>query len=162
VIDELYGSHKRIDEVHHEILREGLLPPNLRLFAPDPASPGDTRILENNLHISAMGNTGGEVKDRITLIRNKLAIPPHLRHLADDHPEKLPKLFVDPDKCPNFVREFNDYRYPEKKTDADRNDSELPMKKDDHTPEALGRLFKALWGAEETQGAAYVASSSMG
>lgn len=162
VIGELYGSHKRIDEVHHEIFANGLRPPNLRYFAPDPASPGDTRILESNLHISAMGNTGGEIKDRIRLIRNKLMIPPHLRHLADDHQDKLPKLFVDPDKCPNFVREFNDYRYPEKKQDADKNDSELPMKKDDHTPEALGRLFKALWGAEETQGAPVIAESSMG
>lgn len=160
VIDELYGSHKRIDEVHHEILADpGLLPPNLHYFAPDPASPGDSRFLEEKLRISAMSNTGGEIKDRLRLIRNRLAIPAHLRHLAEGHEDKLPKLFVDPYKCPNFVREFNDYRYPENKNDADKNDAELPMKKDDHTPEALGRLLKALYGKQDRQGAPVVVDS---
>lgn len=162
VIGEFYRSHQRVDEVHHELLQRNLVPPNLHYFAPDPAAPGDTRILEDNLNISAMGNTGGEIKERLRLIRNKLAIPAHLRHLADDHPDKKPKLFVDPDKCPNFIREFNDYRYPENKNDADKNDAELPMKKDDHTPEALGRLLRALYGAEDQQGAPVVAASTMG
>jgi hypothetical protein len=162
VIGEYYKSHQRVDEVHHELLQRDLVPPNLHHFAPDPASPGDTRILEENLNITAMGHTGGEIKDRLRLIRKWLAIPPHLRHLADGHPDKQPKLFVDPKKCPNFIREFNDYRYPENKSDADRNDAELPMKKDDHTPEALGRLMNALYGPREANGMATIASSTMG
>lgn len=162
VIGEVYGSHKRIDEVHHEILAKGLRPDNLHYFAPDPASPGDTRILEENLRIQAMGNTGGEIKERLRLIRKWLDVPANLLHLPAGHAERVPKLFVDPDKCPNFVREFNDYRYPENKRDADKNDSELPMKKDDHTPEALGRLMKSLWGPQELSGAAVVVEASMG
>lgn len=162
VIGEFYKSHQRIDEVHLELLDRQLVPPNMRYFAPDPASPGDTSILEEKLGLQSMGNTGGEIKERLRLIRKWLAIPPHLRHLADGHEGKQPKLFVDAKKCPNFVREFNDYRYPENKNDADKNDAELPMKKDDHTPEALGRLMRALYGPRELSGAPVVVGSSMG
>lgn len=163
VIGEYYKSHIRIDEVPQELIDRNLVPPKLRHFAPDPASPGDTRILEDKLGISAMGHTGGEIKARLRLIRKWLDIPPHLRHLADGHPDRKPKIFVDPKKCPNFIREFNDYRYPENRGDADKNDAELPMKKDDHTPEALGRLMSALYGeTPETDSSAVVASSNMG
>lgn len=162
VLDELYGSHKRIDEVHHEIIDKNLCPPNLRFFSPDPAEPGDTRVLEDNLRIQALGNTGGPLKDRLRITRKFLEIPPHLRNLPDGHVDKQPRLFVDGDKCPNFVREFNDYRYPSNKRDADANDSELPLKKDDHTPEALGRLLQSLFGPQEQSGAAVIVQSSMG
>jgi hypothetical protein len=162
VIGELYGSHKRVDEVHHEIKAKNLCPPQLRYFYPDPASPSDTRILEDNLNITAQPHTGGELKERLRMIRKWLEIPPHLCHLADDHPDKQPKLFVDADKCPNFVREFNDYRYPQKKNESEANDSETPMKKDDHTPEAIGRLFAGLFGNQEPHSSAVVVDSVMG
>lgn len=162
VLGEYYASHQRVDEVWRELADGGLVPPNMRYFAPDPAGPGDTRILEEKLHLQAMTNTGGELKDRLRLIRKWLDIPPHLRHLPYEHPERVPKLFVDPQKCPNFVREFNDYRYPQNKTDQDKNDSELPLKKDDHTPEALGRLMNALYGPRENSGAAVIVGSTMG
>ena len=161
VLGEVYGSHKRVDEVHHEIIEKGLAPPDLRHFYPDPAEPGDTRILEENLKIRGLSNTGGELKDRIRLIRKHLEIPLELRYLPDDHPEKLPKLFIDP-SCVNLIREMNDYRYPETKEEANRNEAELPLKKDDHGPEALGRFFKGYFGAEEQQGHTVVADSVMG
>lgn len=161
VLGEVYGSHKRIEEVHEEIISKGLRPANLHKFYPDPASPGDTRILEDTLRITAEGDTGGELKDRLRLIRKHLEIPPNLRHLPFGHPDRQPKLFVDP-SCKNFIREFNDYRYPANKRDADKNDSELPLKKDDHTPEALGRFFKSYFGPKEKTAAPVVVGSSMG
>lgn len=161
VLGEVYGSHKRIDEVHHEIVDKGLCPPNLRYFYPDPAEPGDTRILESNLRISGVSNTGGELKDRLRLIRKALEIPQHLRHLPFDHEERIPKLFIDP-SCTNTIREMNDYRYPETKEEANRSESELPLKKDDHAPEALGRFFKGYFGTDPTNERLTVASSTMG
>lgn len=161
VLGEVYGSHKRIDEVHQEIIDAGLAPSSLRYFYPDPAEPGDTRVLESNLKIQGVGGTGGEIKDRLRLIRKWLKIPNHLLHLPDGHEDKLPKLFIDP-SCKNLIREMNEYRYPEKKRDADKNDSELPLKKDDHAPEALGRFFKAHFGSTEQHGSPVVASSTMG
>jgi hypothetical protein len=161
VLGEVYGSHKRVDEVHIEIKEKGLCPPNLRIFYPDPAEPGDTRILESNLKISSVSNTGGPLTDRLRLIRKALEIPQHLRHLPFDHEERIPKLFIDP-SCKNTIREFNDYRYPETKEEANRNEAELPLKKDDHAPEALGRFYKGYFGTGPENSRLVVASSSMG
>ena len=161
VIGEYYHSHKRIDEIPDELLAAGLVPPTLRTFYPDPAAPGDTRVLEDRLSIRSGGGTGGELKERLRLIRNHLDINPLLRHLPDNHPEKLPRLFVDPVKCPMFVKEFNDYRYPENKREALSNEAEAPMKKDDHTPEALGRFFAGHWGTKERSGSTKVRGSTL-
>lgn len=162
VLGEVYGTHKRIDEVHEEIIGKGLCPSSLRYFFPDPAKPGDSKILEDSLKISAQGGTGGELEDhRLRLIRKHLAIPKHLQHLPFEHPDRQPKLFIDP-SCVNTIREMNDYRYPEHKRDADINDSEKPMKKDDHTPEALGRFFGAYFGPKEEALAPVVVQSTMG
>lgn len=161
VLDELYGSHKRVDEVHIELQDKGLVPKQMRYFYPDPSEPGDTRILEENLHIEAINDTGGEIKDRLRLIRKHLEIPRHLQHLEFGHKDRQPKLFIDP-KCKNLIREMNDYRYPETKAEAARNDSENPMKKDDHAPEALGRFFKGYFGYGEAHSAPQVVASSMG
>lgn len=161
VLGEVYGSHKRIDEVHHEIKDKGLCPPGLRYFYPDPAEPGDTRILEENLKIQAMGGTGGEIKDRLRLIRKWLAIPDHLKHLPFEHEDRKPKLFIDK-SCVNTIREMNDYRYPMNKSEQDRNDTENPLKKDDHAPEALGRFFIRHFGGDENSGRVVVAQSTMG
>lgn len=144
VLDELYKSHLRIDEAPEELKAAGLVPSGLRVFYPDPAAPGDSRVLADKLKIRIGSGTGGELKDRLRLIRKHLDVDPRVAHLAEGHPERLPKLFIDPDKCPNLVREMNDYRYPE--TKDEKNEAELPMKKDDHAPEALGRFFMGYFG----------------
>lgn len=161
VLGEVYGSHKRVDEVHHEIIEKGLCPPGLRYFYPDPAEPGDTRILESNLKISSIGDTGGPITDRLRLIRKALEVPQHLLHLPEGHEERVPKLFIDP-SCKNLIREMNDYRYPETKEEANRNEAELPLKKDDHAPEALGRFFKGYFGTGPENNVLRVYESSMG
>ena len=46
------------------------------------------------------------------------------------------------------------YRYPEKKNEEVESSTkrfELPMKKDDHTPEALGRFLAGRYHAASTQ-----------
>lgn len=146
VLDEYYERHKMIDDIPGELLSRGLVPGTMKRFYPDPASPGDTAILERELKIKHAGGTGGEVKDRIDLIRTWLR--PYPEFLEDGHPDKKPRLFVDGRKCPNFLREFDAYRYPENKSEA-HNDAELPMKKDDHTPEALGRFMIGHFGKQE-------------
>jgi phage terminase large subunit len=40
--------------------------------------------------------------------------------------------------CKNLIKEIEAYKYPEEK--KDRNPSELPMKEDDHGPDALRYL----------------------
>jgi hypothetical protein len=53
-------------------------------------------------------------------------------------------------QCVNTIREFNDYRYKETAEQAGergRSAPEHPLKKDDHTPEALGRMFGGMLGS---------------
>ncbi len=50
------------------------------------------------------------------------------------------------------IHEFGEYRYPDEKRDGQNSvkSQELPMKKDDHTPEALGRFFAGHFGTPQS------------
>jgi len=131
VLGEVYQSGLSPEEFAEEVKRRGLAPAGLLAFYPDPASPGDTRIMEQRLRVKGMGGTGGEIKYRVDAIRSAL------KPTRANNPK--PRIMFDR-SCINLIREFNDYRYPETKSEQ-RNEIEAPMKKDDHTPEALGRYF---------------------
>lgn len=108
---------------------------------PDPAAPDDAQILRRTLDKPTMVGTGGELKTRLAMIRSALKLRP--AHLPDGHPDKKPQLFIDR-SCDKLIWEMREgYRWPEKRGDQDtKNDSELPMDKDNHGPEALGRFYK--------------------
>jgi hypothetical protein len=142
VVDEVYQAGLTAREFADLIVERGACPPGTICFYPDPASPADSRVLEQVLKVRARGGTGGEKKYRIDAIRGALKIP--LAHLPDDHPERIPTLRISR-RCVNTIRDFNDYRYPEKRAQQkDLNAVEEPMKKNDHAPEALGRLFAGM------------------
>lgn len=149
ILNEYYERNRTIEEARLEIQERGLCPPACRTLFPDPEDPGSSRHLANKLHLKVRGNTGGLVRDRIDLIRMHLKRIP--AHLPNDHPEKQPKLFVDR-KCVNLIREMDAYRYPDNKREQDRNNPENPLKKDDHTPEALGRFFMGYFGVGSLSG----------
>lgn len=110
-------------------------------FYPDPASPGDTAILEKALQIKANTDTGGELKWRLELIRQALKVgPAHAK--AED---QKPRLFIDR-RCKGLIMEMDAYRYPENKSEELRANAEAPMDKDDHGPEALGRFMRGYFG----------------
>lgn len=165
VIDEVHESGLTADEFAKEILRRGLCPSSLTEFYPDPASPGDTRILEtifrqNGLRAQAKPHTGGELKDRLDIIR--LALKNHVNDTElnkerwrSEIQEDLrrPQLMIST-RCTKTIDEFEAYRYPKKK-DENVEDStkryELPLKKDDHAPEALGRFMIGKYHGAATQ-----------
>lgn len=151
VLDEFYQRGLTADEFAAEVASRGLAPSQMRTFYPDPASPGDTRILSDALKLHAGTGTGGEINTRINLIRKWLKTGP--TYLPHGDPNRIPKLFIDSRKCPNMVREMQDYRYPENKSEV-RDSAELPMKKDDHTPEALGRMMVSRFGQQMKAGRA--------
>lgn len=106
---------------------------------PDPAAPDDANILRRKLNVPVRMGTGGEIKTRLALIRSALKLRPE--HLSDDDPAKKPKLYVDR-SCKTLIWEMREgYRWPEHNSEV-RNDSEIPMDKNNHGPEALGRFFK--------------------
>lgn len=156
IIDELYQSDLTPQDFAHEILRRGLCPDNLTYFYPDPAAPEATATLEQvfrqqGKRARAQGHTGGELDNRLNLIRfclkdrmiDREMSAPLWRVDGVTKDVRRPRLMVDP-KCLKFIFEFGEYRYPKAKneeveTSTQRYDS--PMKLNDHTPEALGRFL---------------------
>jgi hypothetical protein len=141
VLEEYYERERTIPEAALEIEGRGLRPEGMLGLFPDPASPGDNRDLSNRLRVPLFGKTGGEIKDRLALIRD--ALVPRPAHLPADHPDKRPRLLVNR-RCKHTIREMQDYRYPRTAEEAQSKGQEAPenpLKKDDHCPEALGRFF---------------------
>jgi hypothetical protein len=141
ILDEYYEVGKTTGEAGAEIKARGLAPSSVRMFYPDPAEPDRTRELVRLLNIKAY--TGGSIglDDRLEWIRRKLK--------PDALGSGRPRLTIQR-RCVNVIREFNDYRYA--KTMAESNEKgkaapELPLKKDDHSPEALGRFFSGKFGS---------------
>jgi hypothetical protein len=125
-----------------QIIQErGLNPVMLRGFYPDPAEPDRTRRLEQLLRVRSVSPGSLEIQDRLEWFRRKLKIGATV--------DGQPQLTVNR-SCINTIREFNDYRYKETHEQASekgRSAPENPLKKDDHTPEALGRLFSGMLGS---------------
>ena len=145
VLDEVYKEGLTTNEFGDEILDRNLCPSGTLTFYPDPASPGDTAILEEKLKVRHSGGTGGEIRFRIDSIRRFLKwVHPHL---PQTHPENRPKLIIHR-RCARTINDFEAYRYPEKKSEAS-GPAENPLKVDDHGPEALGRLHAGLFGAPD-------------
>lgn len=165
VLDEMYEPGLTIDEAGAEVKMRGLAPLGLKHFYPDPASPGDTKALEQILRVKARGGTGGELEIRLRLIRAMLK--ERNKHLEPGHVDRLPRLLVDR-QCTNTIREMNDYRYPKTvaeaqdvTSDRSKNKPELPLKKDDHCPEALGRLMVGYFGTDAAGSGTRVRESDM-
>jgi len=121
-----------------ELLNHPLMDKVLTIYCP-PAEPDDTNVIHRILKRPVKANTGGEIKTRNGLVRKALKLRPG--HLPDGHPEKQPQLKVDR-SCTQLSWEMRSgYRWPEKKSEQ-KSDSEVPLDKDNHGPEALGRFFK--------------------
>lgn len=147
VLDEYRAQNLTIEEIGRE-LKARDLGNRVERFFPDPASPGDTRYLEQTLRLRSGGGTGGELKDRLELIRRFLKLQPE--HLDDAHPEKQPKIFFDRTRTRELQFEMSEYRYPDEV--EGRSQSELPKKENDHGPEALGRFFAGVFRTIERRG----------
>jgi hypothetical protein len=150
ILDEYYKSGETSIEFADGIKRSGLAPQSIKGFYPDPAQPGESKILSQRLKLPILGGTGGELPPRLDAIREALKLRP--KHLPDLHPEKKPQLLIDR-KCKNGIREMQVYRYPEKKEETSTRTQELPMKKDDHFPEALGRFMSGFFLTPQRQAA---------
>lgn len=137
VIGEHYITLKDTPEIAEYTLKTHPLIDKLVAFYPDPAEPDDTNTLQRMLRVPARLSTGGPLKDRLTLIRSALKTRP--LHVPEE--QRKPSLYVDR-SCTRLAWECREgYRWPQHKSET-TNDSELPMDKDNHGPEALGRFFK--------------------
>jgi len=161
VVWERRWTHRDTVEVADDIMASvpGLVRACERLY-PDPAEPDDTRTLERMLRIPAYTSTGGELKNRLALIRS--ALKPVNQHLPVGHVDRYPRLMVDR-SCTSLAWEMREgYKWPEKKKDQVRSDSEQPMDKDNHGVEALGRFFRGHYYAPYAEGGTFVTQARVG
>lgn len=149
VVSEYYQSHRDADEIVHDLEGNVQDPRHRELWAaarnlyPDPEDPKTSFKLAELGHLNIQGNTGGELKTRLELIRKWLK--DENDHLPFGHEDRIPRLTVDP-SCKNMIREMDAYRYPKTQGEAGETQPEHPLKKDDHTPEALGRFMRGYFG----------------
>lgn len=136
VIREDRWQYKDTDEIGDEVLANPVTAAMLGhvvAMYPDPAEPDDTSILMRKWRKPARSNTGGELKERLRLIRGAL---------KRRDKEGWPAIAFDRVHTKEIQWEMREgYRWPEHKSEV-RNDSENPMDKDNHGPEALGRFMK--------------------
>lgn len=146
VLDEYYKEGETAEEFAESVKRQGLCPGSLLKFYPDPADPGNSKLLSQKLGKQAGAGTGGEKRYRIDAIRKALKIKN--RHLPEGHHERIPQILFNR-RCKNAIREMQVYRYPDKKDESSIKSQEEPMKKDDHVPEALGRFFAGFFNTPQ-------------
>lgn len=89
-------------------------------------SPANKQVIDSVTgNLKAIGE-GDWIKHRIDLISQRLKI---------NAITKKPRLFISK-KCVNLIREMESYRWEEKRQDL--NFKDIPVKADDHCPDALG------------------------
>lgn len=161
IVDEYYELGRTTREAGEEIQARGLAPRSIKGFFPDPAEPDRTRELSSLLRLRAMNPGALEIKDRIEWMRRGLKI--RNGHLDLGDPERVPGLTI-ARRCVNTIREFNDYRYAEtysQAADRGRSAPENPLKKDDHTPEALGRFYSGFFGSPHRNAGARMSKTTV-
>lgn len=165
VIRELYQRELTAQEFADEIKYRGL-DRGVQAFYPDPASPGDSAILSDTLKIPWRGGTGGELNERLDAIRRALKewnthVPRGTRSDGKTL-DRRPQIMWD-QSCTMSIYEMNEYRYPDEKEQNSVPGQEKPLKKDDHSPEALGRFFASHFSTpQEDAGPGRVSRANFG
>jgi hypothetical protein len=137
VLGEHYIKQMDTERIAKEILAPHPWIKKCVAFYPDPHNPDDTNMLSRHLKIPARSNTGGELKTRIAMTRTRLKPRPE----GAPPSEQQAQIVFDRDRCPHLSWEMREgYRWPEHKNEL-KNEAEIPMDKDNHGPEALGRFI---------------------
>lgn len=137
VLGEHYIKQMDTERIATEVLKDHPWTKKCVAFYPDPHNPDDTLILSRHLGIPARGGTGGEISTRNAMIRTRLK--PRPAHAPPS--EQQAQIVFDRDKCTHLAWEMREgYRWPEHKNEQ-KNESEVPLDKDNHGPEALSRFI---------------------
>lgn len=125
-----------------------LLPKVNAIYVP-PAEPDQTSVLTRKLKrpiVSATSGTQVNDRDRVTNSLLKMRSSNLPGAMRDD---RMPGMTVNRERCTQLAWEMRTgYRWPEHKSEV-KNPSENPMDKDNHGPEALGRLTWPMFNKQE-------------
>lgn len=163
VIRERRWTQKDTVEIAKEMKADpvdNILIQNAVAFYPDPAEPDDTLTMSRALRIPNRGNTGGELKTRLAITRQKLKTGP--THIPEGHPDRKPGLVVDR-SCGMLAWEMREgYKWPEHRSEI-TSEKEHPMDKDNHGVEALGRFMRGYYGMPgQTKARSRISTARMG
>lgn len=131
VFDEVYGREEILKDVMPRV-KDKIADLRLTLMVGDSAAKDaiETLVTEGWPIVPVIKKTDSIIHG-IDLIRQKLK--PRIQLIG----EPKPTIFFS-SVCKNIIQEMEAYKYPEEK--PDRNPSELPMKENDHGPDALRYL----------------------
>lgn len=130
VFDEVYGRQETLQDILPRI-RDKLGDRRLVLMVGDSQAKDAIETMAKEFPIVPVVKRGDSIIHGIDLIRTKLK--PRIQLIGDPKPT----LFIS-SVCKNFILELESYKYPEDK--PNRNPSELPVKENDHGPDALRYL----------------------
>lgn len=137
VLGEIYVKQMDTERIAREVLSVHPWMQHCVAFYAPPAEPDETNILMRHLKVPARTNTGGEIKTRNAMIRTRLKPrPPHA-----PVEEQQAQIVFDRDRCIHLAWEMREgYRWPTHRNEQ-KNEAEVPLDKDNHGPEALGRFI---------------------
>lgn len=147
VLAEHYIKQMDTERIAKEVLKDHAWTKKCVAFYPDPHNPDDTNILSRHLGIPARNNTGGAIATRNAMIRTRLKPRPEGAPLE----EQQAQIVFDRDRCPQLAWEMREgYRWPAHKNEQ-KNESEVPLDKDNHGPEALSRFIYGYFNSAGTE-----------
>lgn len=141
VFDEVYGRQEILKDLIPRI-KQKLGDKRLTLMVGDSQAKDAIETMVRDFPIIPVVKHADSIIHGIDLIRTKLK--PRIQLVGDPKPT----IFFS-STCKSLIQEMESYKYPEDK--PDRNPSELPVKEDDHGPDALRYIVLQLkYGAQKT------------
>jgi phage terminase large subunit len=131
VFDEVYGREEILKDIIPRI-KDKLGDKRLVLMVGDSQAKDAIETMLRDFPITPVVKRADSIIHGLDLVRAKLK--PRIQLVG----EPKPTLYFS-SVCKNLIKEMEAYKYPEDK--PDRNPSELPMKEDDHGPDALRYLM---------------------
>lgn len=133
LVDEVYGKEETLDNVIPRI-RNAIGDKRLVLMVGDSQARDAIEVMQREFPIVGVNKANDEkgYSTGIGLITEKLK--PRMQLVG----MPKPSLYVGTN-CPHFTFEVESYKFPEDK--ADRNPSDIPVKENDHGPDAARYLF---------------------
>lgn len=130
IFDELYG-HETILKDLIPVIKNKLGDNRLILMVGDSAATDAIETMRLEFPITPVIKRADSIPHGIDLLRQKMK--PRIQLVGDPKPT----LFIS-SVCKELIQEIEGYQYPEEK--KDRNPDEVPVKKNDHGPDALRYL----------------------
>jgi hypothetical protein len=133
LIDEVYGREETLEDLLPRI-RNTIGDRRMVLIVADSANRDAIEVMNKTFPVAGVNKANDTTgyATGISLITEKLKPRQQLIGLPK------PSLFIG-SNCKNFIFELESYRFPEKK--EERNENDVPIKENDHGPDAARYLF---------------------